>query len=187
MNLGLSIANTLEIKEKLLFITILVIFTVTMLFPQVAIAEGAPAGRYVEELRSVTNLDLLSARMAESSARLLPLPIAKKEGYTINKDGRYFLRVPSTAYSSTVDQCDSTPCIAADGFNVCENNAENVIAANFLPFGTKVKIPAYFGDRIFVVHDRMNARYGYRLDIWMTSRDRAKAWGVRYIDIEIVE
>jgi len=55
--------------------------------------------------------------------------------------------IPITAYSSTVDQCDDTPCITANGFNLCAHNQEDVIAANFLPFGTKVRIPELFGDR----------------------------------------
>lgn len=92
-----------------------------------------------------------------------------------------------TAYSSTVDQTDSTPCITANGFNLCTHNQEDVIAANFLPFGTKVRIPDYFGDRIFTVQDRMNARYYYRADIWLRDRADAIKWGYKYAKIEVVE
>lgn len=92
-----------------------------------------------------------------------------------------------TAYSSTVDQTDASPCITANGFNLCEHNEENVIASNFLPFGTKVKIPQYFGDRIFTVQDRMNARYHYRADIWFKVREDAIKFGAPYTEIQVVE
>jgi len=96
-------------------------------------------------------------------------------------------QIPVTAYSSTVDQCDSTPCITANGFDLCENNQENVIAANFLPFGAKVRMPEIYGDRIFTVQDRMNARYYYRADIWMKTREAAVKFGLVYTTIEVLE
>ena len=58
----------------------------------------------------------------------------------------------------------NSPCIPADGYDLCEHYEKygtgNTIAANFLPLGTQVKIPELFGDKVLVVHDRMNSRYG---------------------------
>lgn len=96
-------------------------------------------------------------------------------------------QIPITAYSSTVDQTDDTPCITANGFDLCAHDQENVIAANFLPFGTKVRIPEYYGDRIFTVQDRMNARYYYRADIWMKTRQAAIELGLVYTKLEVIE
>src|SRR5258708_6536739 len=56
-------------------------------------------------------------------------------------------KVRVTAYSSTPDQTDDTPFITASGYHV----HDGVIAANFLPFGTKLTIPSVFGDKIFTV------------------------------------
>jgi len=95
-------------------------------------------------------------------------------------------KVTVTAYSSTVDQTDSTPCITANGFNVCEHNKENIIAANFLPFGARVRLPELYGDKVFTVQDRMNRRYSYRVDLWMKTREKAKKFGVKYTTVEIV-
>lgn len=95
------------------------------------------------------------------------------------------LYVTVTAYSSTPDQTDSTPCITANGYNVCEGGQENVVAANFLPFGTVVKMPEYFGDQTFTVQDRMNKRYTERVDVWMKSREAAKQFGVRTLKVEV--
>lgn len=89
--------------------------------------------------------------------------------------------VTVTAYSSTVDQTDDTPFITANGKYVYDG----LIAANFLYFGTKVKFPDYFGDKIFTVDDRMNEKYYYHLDIWMPGREQAKEFGVKYLKVEI--
>jgi 3D (Asp-Asp-Asp) domain-containing protein len=88
-----------------------------------------------------------------------------------------------TAYTSSVDQCDDDPFIAAWG----ERVYDGMIAANWLPHGTKVRIPALFGDKVFTVADRMNPRYGYgRIDIWMSGpRADAVKFGVQRADLEI--
>ena len=101
---------------------------------------------------------------------------------TILKVGKRWT-VRATAYSSTVDQTDSDPFTTASGMKV----RDGIIAANGLRFGTKVRIPQYFGDKIFVVQDRMNAKWGTsRIDIWMPTRHQAIQWGVRTVTIEIV-
>lgn len=92
------------------------------------------------------------------------------------------MRVPITAYSSTVDQTDSTPFITASNTHV----HWGTIAANFLPFRTKVRIPSMFGDKIFIVEDRMNRRYWHRVDIWMPTRQEALNFGLRTLPIEIL-
>ncbi|MEK7620404.1 MAG: hypothetical protein AAB413_04170 [Patescibacteria group bacterium] len=93
--------------------------------------------------------------------------------------------VPVTAYTSEVGQTDESPCITASGLDVCERDMENVVAANFLPLGTRVKIPELYGDRVFYVEDRMNKRYNYKMDIWMQELADAKAFGVKYVTIEV--
>ena len=92
-----------------------------------------------------------------------------------------------TAYNSEVGQCDDSPCITANNFNVCDHGIEDTIAANFLTFGTKVRIPELFGDRVFIVRDRMNKRYPSRVDIWMLEKQSAIQFGIRYMKIEVLE
>ncbi len=91
------------------------------------------------------------------------------------------LRVVATAYNSEVGQTDATPFITASG----TTTRHGVIAANFLPIGTQVKIPKYYGDQIFVVEDRMHPRYQNRVDIWMETRAEARQFGVRTVEIEV--
>ncbi len=90
-----------------------------------------------------------------------------------------------TAYSSTPDQTDDTPFLTASGKHV----ADGIIANNKLPFGTKVKIPELYGDKIFTVEDRMHARMGNNhLDIWFPQYSQAKNFGAKYdVSVEILE
>lgn len=98
-----------------------------------------------------------------------------------NRQPRKTIWVTVTAYSSTVDQCDDSPFITANGSWV----RDGIVAANFLPFGAKIKLPAVAGDKVFSVEDRMNIKYNYRLDIWMPTREEAKKFGVQYVKAEI--
>ncbi|MEK7623325.1 MAG: hypothetical protein AAB408_01475 [Patescibacteria group bacterium] len=91
------------------------------------------------------------------------------------------LTVIATAYSSDPYQTDSTPCIPAMNFDLCEayltQGFEDTIAANFLPLGTKVRFPELYGGKVFTVRDRMNARYNYenigyyRIDFYKAAND----------------
>ncbi len=92
-----------------------------------------------------------------------------------------------TAYNSEPGQTDDSPCITANGFNVCKHGEEDTIAANFLKFGTKVMIPELFGDRVFVVRDRMNKKHPDRVDIWMVNHSDAMKFGVKVAKIQIIE
>jgi len=94
------------------------------------------------------------------------------------------IKVLITAYSSTPDQTDDTPFITASGKNV----KDGIIANNMLPFGTKVKITKFYGDKIFTVEDRMHKRKGnYQIDIWMPTREAALKFGVATAEIEILK
>jgi len=92
-----------------------------------------------------------------------------------------------TAYNSEVGQTDDSPCITANGYNVCKNLVEDTIAANFLKFGTRVRIPELFGDRVFVVRDRMNRKHPNRVDVWMIERSDAIQFGIKTAKIEVIE
>ena len=92
------------------------------------------------------------------------------------------LSVTITAYSSRVEETDSTPFITASGTRV----RDGVVAANWLPIGTKVKIPALFGNKVFVVEDRMHRKNDHKLDIWFAETSDAFKFGVRRANVEIL-
>ena len=93
------------------------------------------------------------------------------------------LPVIITAYSSTPCQTDDTPFITAAGTSV----REGIVANNYLSFGTKIKIPEVYGDKIFVVEDRMSWKKGnYHIDIWFAEYSEALAFGAQRTYIEIL-
>jgi len=87
-----------------------------------------------------------------------------------------------TSYNSLPGQTDSTPDITAFG----TKTRDGIVATNFLPKGTLVRFPEKFGDKVFVVEDRMNSRYYYRMDIWMADKQEAIQFGIRYLKMEIL-
>lgn len=87
-----------------------------------------------------------------------------------------------TAYSSCPEETDDTPLITASGSFV----HSGVVAANFLPFGTKIRLPELFGNKVFVVEDRLHQSYNDRVDIWFPSKEEAINFGYRVSEIEIL-
>lgn len=110
---------------------------------------------------------------------LLPIADPAPEPRVVRK-----MNVVITAYSSTVGQTDSTPFITASNTRV----RDGIIANNYLPFGTKVRMPEIYGDKIFIVEDRMNRKKSnYHIDIWFPSYLEAKEFGAQRTYIEILE
>ncbi len=151
----------------------LAVFAIALLvaFPSFAYADEIS----VSEEAKAKSVAIQIAAMQNELVPFGKLPDAPKPTYL------WKIRVPITAYSSEVGQTDSTPFITANGTHV----HEGTIAANFLPFGTKVKIPRLFGDRVFIVEDRMNARYDKRVDVWMPDTPSARRFGLRNAEIEV--
>lgn len=89
-----------------------------------------------------------------------------------------------TAYSSTPWETDDSPYITASGTFV----REGIVANNYLPFGTKIRIPEIYGDRVFTVEDRMNwKKSNYHIDIWFPDYHQALAFGAERTHIEVLE
>jgi 3D (Asp-Asp-Asp) domain-containing protein len=111
----------------------------------------------------------------ENTLSALALP------FNENSIERIFVLV--TGYSSCPTETDDTPFITAAGTLV----RDGVVANNFLPFGTKIRIPAIFGDKIFTVEDRLNWSKGnYLVDVWFENKEEALSFGVKKTYIEIL-
>jgi len=110
------------------------------------------------------------------------LPIADPSNPEHQSEMR--IKVVVTGYSSTEDQTDSDPFVTAAGTLV----REGIVANNFFSLGTKIKIPELFGDKIFVVEDRMSWEKGnYYIDIWFPDYWQALNFGAKRTYIEILE
>ncbi len=158
-------------KKVLTFLTVALVFQLAD--EAVAKAEANQSGA----------ISLTDIRIEEQPTAVTPEKLTKQPEYKVVRTSTHTM----TAYNSEVGQTDNSPCITANGFNVCEHGVEDTIAANFLKMGTKVRIPELFGDRVFVVRDRMNARHATRVDVWMKNRPSAIKFGVRVAKIEVLE
>jgi len=152
---------------------ILIVVILELSFPQISLAKE------LEKQQNTAVVYELKQNQVINNEETKKLPI-------INEiKPRYKSRVLATAYNSLPNQTDASPCITASGLNVCKRNQEDIIAANFLPFGTKIKIPKLYGDRIFYVQDRMNKKYSQRIDVWLKNYSEAKKFGCQYVEIEV--
>lgn len=156
------IRKALYLADKA-WLVVLISLIFNLNFPQVTLAKG------------------LDSPTTNEKNQTLSLPtIENKQPYLTTK-------IWVSAYNSAPNQTDSTPCITASGLNVCERAAEDIIATNYLhlPFGTKVRFPELYGDKVFLVHDRMNRKYSNTMDIWMQDYDTARQFGRQYTKVEI--
>lgn len=85
--------------------------------------------------------------------------------------------VTITAYSSTPDQCDSTPHHTATGYPVRVGVlavSRDLIEELGLSFGQRVLLPGY---GLFEIRDLMHPRWKRKVDIWESDRESARLFG----------
>jgi 3D (Asp-Asp-Asp) domain-containing protein len=114
----------------------------------------------------------------EKSTSNNQLPILPSSSF---KEPDLIKKTVVTFYSSDSWQTDDTPFITANGTMV----RDGIAAANFLPFGTRIKFPELFSDKIFVIQDRMHPRFSQRIDIWTPTTEEARKGGIKYTPVEI--
>jgi 3D (Asp-Asp-Asp) domain-containing protein len=119
---------------------------------------------------AITKADVVGGPMADALAAF------SKEKYHVLPTMRI------TAYASVPEETDDTPFTTASGKTV----RDGIVASNLLPFGTKIQIPALFGDKIFTVEDRTSPRFRKTIDIWMTTPAKAIIFGVAHAQIVVL-
>jgi len=97
-------------------------------------------------------------------------------GTTTASSGRYKV----TAYCACVRCCGKTNGITASGTQATANRT--VAAPSTFAFGTQIVI----NGQTYTVEDRGGAIQGNRIDVYMDSHSEALAWGVRYLDVEVL-
>lgn len=85
-----------------------------------------------------------------------------------------------TAYCSCAKCCGKTNGITASGTHATANRT--VAAPRTFAFGTKLVINGV----TYTVEDRGGAIQGNRIDIYMNSHSEALKWGVRYVNVEVL-
>lgn len=178
----------LSTKQSLIMYIIIASIFQFVLFYAPTLAEESVIQAQASELTALDNFFIQNEVLEkdleiDESIRVNFLPEHEERKPVIMRTGVHTM----TAYNSDPRQTDNTPCITANGFDVCKHGIEDTVAANFLKFGTKVMIPELFGDRVFIVRDRMNKRYPNRVDVWLKDYDDAIKFGVRVATIHVIE
>jgi 3D (Asp-Asp-Asp) domain-containing protein len=124
-------------------------------------------------------------KIAVEEKPVVPAQAAKKvtpiKKVLVNGFRTHLARI--SAYTSSVEETDDTPFITASG----TRTRDGVVASNFLPIGTRIKIPALSGDKIYFVEDRMHPRFTNGVDIWTETKAEAFRIGVRNLEIVILD
>lgn len=155
-------------KEKIIAIISLVSL-INFIFPQ-------PVKSQILE-ENAEKQSFVNYGTAEQIMALPSLPEIK------TREAKNYFYLTVTAYSSSPDECSGDPFITASGKRV----DDGTLAYNYLPFGSKVRFPEIFGEKVFTVTDRMASYKGkYIADIWMPSKAEAKQWGVKVLKMEII-
>ena len=85
-------------------------------------------------------------------------------------------------------QTDDTPCISANGENLCEALAKGLkrCAANFVPLNSRLYVDKI---GVWLVTDRANKRYRNRVDIAMQKSEYHKAlqFGRQRLHVKIIQ
>ncbi|AKM77912.1 MAG: hypothetical protein UX49_C0010G0013 [Candidatus Wolfebacteria bacterium GW2011_GWC2_46_275] len=136
-------------------------------------ANPAEAMTAFQEIQALEGTIVAQAAMPQRESIVAPTQAEKR-----------FYSAKVSAYTSSVDQTDDTPFITASGSYV----RDGIAAANFLPMGTKFRIPKLFGDKVFVVEDRMNSRYNgtTHVDIFMEDGRQAYLFGMQSAQLEVL-
>jgi 3D (Asp-Asp-Asp) domain-containing protein len=120
-----------------------------------------------------------------ADSTMSPLLIHKSQYYKVKSET---IRVVTAYNVGDPRQTDDTPCIAANGEDICSALAKGEMrcAANFVPLGSHLYV-----DKIGVclVTDRMNKRYRNRVDIAMEKNEyyRARRFGRQKLHVIILD
>ena len=169
-----KIKPEIEFKDKIVkkfLISIIILLAILLILESVQI---------FFQFRGLTKQEVIQRPVYIVESQPIDLDAYLREYFT-TKTPKKTMYVTVTAYSSTKDQTDGDPYLTGLGTPV----RDGIVAANFLPVGTVVRFPDKFGEKIFVVEDRMNEKFGFQVDIWMSNNEEAKKFGIQYLKMEI--
>ena len=152
---------TIEFWLHILWIAIAIIVAILLVYP-----ESRHLFAFVERVQAEDDHDY--TEFYQTSAASWQAPAYK----TIDATSTI------TAYSSSIDETDSTPFQTASGI---ETRLGIIACPEKIPFGSVVETP--WGQ--YICEDRMNKKHEGKFDIWMENKDEAKQFGVKIVPIKI--
>ncbi|HEX4795736.1 MAG TPA: 3D domain-containing protein [Humisphaera sp.] len=99
------------------------------------------------------------------------------------------IRMQVTAYCPCKRCCGPTAQgLTASGRAISYNGGQFVAAdTRVLPFNTKLIIPGYASDKPVQVIDRGGAIKGNHIDLFFPTHDQARQWGVKWVQVTVLE
>ncbi|GJM17847.1 MAG: hypothetical protein DHS20C14_00600 [Phycisphaeraceae bacterium] len=155
------------------------------------VATSTPDGRarvmHASDIRPAAELEPEVILIIEDEPEPEPEVTRWFDGRPVRPAGTRMMKV--TAYSPDARSCgDHADGQTATLHSVWTNGMRLVAAdTSVLPFGSMLTIPGYAGDSVVPVLDRGGAIKGERLDLLMPSHERARAWGVRELEVTVWE
>lgn len=140
----------------------------------------------VDQLKKWNNLSSNTIQIGQklsigstAAASSTPAPAEKEPAKAVSKE----ITVKSTAYTAYCKGCSG---ITATGINLKKNPNAKVIAVDpkVIPLGTKVYVEGY-GEA--VAGDTGGAIKGNKIDVHMSTTQKAKNWGVRTVKVQILK
>ena len=100
----------------------------------------------------------------------------------------FTMTVTATAYTSTRNQCDSTPCIGAWGDNICKLHQKGIgiiaVSRDLERLGLRRNSKVKINGKTYIVKDRMHRRWKRRIDIYMgRNHKKMRKFGKRKVQI----
>lgn len=176
-----------------------------MIVPQNALAEGGVTDETNTQFQIQNKIVLIDGAVSQI-VRLIPYnfpgyePVrafyeeAEKEAERENKLARFKEKlnnavfpkgkftINASAYTAAADECGKSDGITASGVKVKEKRT--IACPPQFPFGTKLKIDGY---GTYTCEDRGGAIKGTHIDIYMTTKTQAFAFGRRNLLAEVVQ
>lgn len=115
-------------------------------------------------------------KIVQIQTKVTSRSLTRGSAVTTASSGRYKV----TAYCSCAKCCGKTNGITASGTKAKANRT--VAAPSTFAFGTQLVI----NGKTYTVEDRGGAIQGNRIDVYMNSHSEALSWGVRYLNVEVL-
>ena len=134
---------------------------------------------------SILLINFLAFSTAYADSIAAPMLVHNDQQFKVKSET---IRVVTAYNVGDPRQTDDTPCISANGENICRALAQGEMrcAANFVPLGSHLYV-----DKIGVclVTDRMNRRYRNRVDIAMRKDEyrKARRFGKQKLQVKILD
>lgn len=148
---------------------------------------------YPEEDTKKASKDDNESKKVESSsvknASVAAKPVTKKQpekeqaAKNTTDNVKKVIQMRATAYTANCEKCSG---ITATGINIKDHPEKKVISVdpNVIPLGSKVYVEGY---GYAIAGDTGGAIKGHKIDIFIPSLSKAKQWGVRNVEVKIIE